>query len=59
MDNPSKRENRVIRALINCVRNGEYTFDYATVLIEDEAKYGWMSSEVKEMFYSEFETEEE
>lgn len=50
-----RREQRVIRAFINCVRSGEYTFDYATILIEDETKYGWLSEEAKDMFYAEFE----
>lgn len=54
----SRREQRVIRAFINCVRSGEYTFDYATILIEDETKYGWLSEEAKEAFYAEFENEE-
>lgn len=55
----SKREKRVIQAFINCVNMGEYTLDYAIVLIEDDAKYGWLSSEAKDAFYSAFEEEEE
>lgn len=58
MGNLTKREARVIRAFINCVKSGEYTFDYATILIEDETKYGWLSEEAKEIFYAEFEDEE-
>ena len=58
MGNLTKREQRVIRAFINCVHRGEYTFDYATILIEDETKYGWLSDEAKEIFYAEFENEE-
>ena len=54
----NKREQRVVRAFINCVKTGEYTFDYATILIEDETKYGWLSDEAKESFYAEFEEEE-
>lgn len=54
----NRRESRVIRAFINCVRSGEYTFDYAVILIEDETKYGWLSDEAKEVFYAEFENEE-
>lgn len=57
MGNLTKREQRVIRAFINCVRSGEYTLDYATILIEDETKYGWLSEEAKEIFYAEFEDE--
>lgn len=53
----SRREIRVIRAFINCVHSGEYTFDYATILIEDETKYGWLSDGAKEVFYAEFEDE--
>jgi len=52
----TKRELRVIKAFINCVRSGEYTLDYAIVLIEDNGRYGWLSYEAKEMFYSAFDT---
>ena len=51
----SKRETRVINAFINCVKNGEYSPDYACLLIEDNAKYGYLSNEAKEEFYSMFE----
>ena len=34
----SKRENRVINAFINCVKSGEFSFDYAVTLIEDSNK---------------------
>ncbi len=55
----SKREKRVINAFINCVKSGEYTYDYAVILLEDETKYGWISDEAKEVFYEAFEPEEE
>ena len=55
----TKRETRVINAFINCVKNGEYTFDYACLLIEDNARYGWLSEEAKEVFYAAFEPEPE
>lgn len=55
----TRRETRVINAFINCVRAGEYTLDYAILLIEDNARYGWLSEEAKEVFYSAFEEEEE
>lgn len=48
----SKRETRVINAFINCVKNGEYSPDYACLLIEDNQKYGYLSEEAKETFYS-------
>ena len=54
----SKRETRVINAFINCVKNGEYSFDYACLLIEDNTKYGYLSDEAKNEFYTVFETEE-
>ena len=57
METLTKREQRVIRAFINCVNSGEYTFNYAVILIEDETKYGWLSEEAKEVFYAEFEDE--
>lgn len=51
----SKREERVIRAFINCVKNGQYSFDYAVTLIENNEKYGYLSDEAKEIFYAECE----
>ena len=47
----TKREKRVITAFINCIKNGEYTVDYAITLIEDSARYGWLSETAKEAFY--------
>lgn len=55
----SKRENRVINAFINCVKRGEYTFEYACLLIEDTQRYGYLTDEAKEKFYAEFEVDEE
>ena len=55
----TKREKRVISAFINCVHHGEYTLDYAITLIEDTARYGWLSDAAKDAFYSEFEETEE
>lgn len=55
----SKRETRVIQAFINCVKSGQYSFDYAVTLIENNEKYGYLTDEAKEMFYAEFEDVEE
>jgi hypothetical protein len=55
----NKREQRVIKAFINCVKSGQFTFEYACLLIEDTQKYGYLSDTSKEIFYAEFETEEE
>lgn len=55
----TKRETRVINAFINCVKSGEYSFDYACLLIEDNSKYGWLSEGAKEVFYAAFEPDEE
>jgi len=55
----TKREQRVIKAFINCVHHGEYTYDYACLLLEDNMRYGWLTEEAKEIFYSEFEEAEE
>ena len=55
----TKREQRVINAFINCVKNGEYTADYACLLIEDQQRYGYLTNEAKEVFYAEFEVIEE
>ena len=55
----TKREKRVINAFVNCVRHGEYTLDYAILLIEDTTRYWWLSEAAKEEFYSAFEESEE
>jgi hypothetical protein len=54
----TRREQRVIRAFINCVKSGEYTLSYAILLLEDDERYGWLSEEAKEVFYAEFDAEE-
>ena len=59
MSELTKREQRVIKAFISCVEHGEYSFDYACLLIEDNQRYGWLSETAKEVFYSRFEDEEE
>lgn len=51
----TKREQRVINAFINCIKYGEYTEYYAITLIEDNARYGWMSDKAKDVFYEELE----
>lgn len=51
----TKREQRVITAFINCVKSGEMSLDYATTLIENNEKYGYLSPTTKETFYAEFE----
>lgn len=55
----TKREKRVVTAFINCVKRGEYTYEYACLLIEDTQRYGYLSDDAKEMFYAEFEQDEE
>ena len=55
----TKRETRVIQAFINCVKSGEYSLDYAILLIEDNARYGWLSDEAKEVFYEAVDPEPE
>lgn len=39
----TKREKRIVDAFVNCIRHGEFTIDYADVLISDQSKYGWLS----------------
>ena len=59
MNELTKREQRVIKAFINCVQSGEYSLDYAILLIEDNQRYGWLSDKAKEVFYEAVEPEEE
>ena len=55
----NRKQKRVIQAFINCVRSGEYSLDYAIILIEDTARYGWLSDAAKEAFYDAVLPEEE
>lgn len=55
----TKREQRVINAFINCVRHREMSEDYAITLIEDNARYGWLSDAAKDAFYAALEPEPE
>mgnify|MGYP004565566823 CR=1 FL=1 len=48
----TKRESRVIGAFLLCVAHGEYSAEYATILIEDNQRYGWLSEAAKEAFYA-------
>lgn len=54
----SRTEERVIQAFINVVKSGEYTFDHASILMNDRERYGYLSEEAKERFYSEFKNTE-
>lgn len=55
----TKREARVINAFLNCIEHGEFTEEYAIVLIEDASKYGWLSDTAKEYFYDHLPSEQE
>ena len=46
------RNERVVNAFINCVKCGVYQQDYAILLIEDNQKYGYLTEEDKQRFYS-------
>ena len=52
----TRRETRVIESFLNCIKHGEFTPDYAIVLIEDNARYGWLSSTAKDFFYEQIDT---
>lgn len=45
-----KREKRVVEAFVNCIRHGEFSVDYADVLIADQSKYGWLSDEALDYY---------
>lgn len=45
-----KREKRVVDAFVNCIKHGEFTIDYADVLISDQSKYGWLSDEALDYY---------
>lgn len=45
-----RRMKRVIDAFVNCIKHGEFTIDYADVLIADQSKYGWLSEQALEYY---------
>jgi len=47
-----KRAERIINAFIKCVAEGTFSFSYAVTLIEDQSKYGYLTDEEKEVFYT-------
>ncbi len=51
----TKREKRVVDAFLNCIAHGEFTVDYAITVIEDHARYGWLSEKGKDYFYEHLE----
>lgn len=55
----TKREQRVINAFLNCIRHGEYSEDYAIILIEDNQRFGWLSDAAKDYFYNNLPSEQE
>lgn len=46
----SKREKRVIDAFVNCIKHGEFSIDYADVLISNQQAYGWLSEAALEYY---------
>ena len=46
----SKRMKRTVDAFVNCIKHGEFTIDYADVLIADQSKYGWLSEQALEYY---------
>ena len=53
-----KTEERVINAFTNCVKSGEYTYDKAVVMLNNDMAYGWISQTAKDAFYKAFENPE-
>lgn len=45
-----KKEKRLVEAFVNCIKHGEFSVDYADVLIADQSKYGWLSEAALEYY---------
>lgn len=45
-----KKEKRLVDAFVNCIKHGEFSVDYADVLIADQSKYGWLSEAALEYY---------
>lgn len=48
----TKREQRVINALENCVKSGEFSVDYAIITLENNVGYAWVTDAAKDEFYN-------
>lgn len=48
------KERRVVDAFCRCVNSGEMSREYATILLEDTGRYGWMSEEARSAVYASF-----
>lgn len=46
----NRRMKRTIDAFVNCIKHGEFSVDYADVLIADQSKYGWLSEQALEYY---------
>ena len=46
----SRKEKRTIDAFVNCIRHGEFSIDYADVLIADQQRYGWLGEAALEYY---------
>ena len=46
----SRRMKRTVDAFVNCIKHGEFSIDYADVLIADQSKYGWLSEAALEYY---------
>lgn len=46
----TKRMKRVVDAFVNCIKHGEFSVDYADVLISDQSKYGWLNEQALEYY---------
>lgn len=46
----TKRMKRVVDAFVNCIKHGEFSVDYADVLISDNSKYGWLNDAALEYY---------
>ena len=45
-----KKEKRLVDAFVNCIKHGEFSVDYADVLIADQSNYGWLSEAALEYY---------
>jgi len=46
----TKRMKRVVDAFVNCIKHGEFSVDYADVLISDHSKYGWLNDDALDYY---------
>ena len=47
----TEREHMVVEAFLRAYRDGDWTYTYIVLALEDDERFGWMSDEAKQAVY--------